>query len=223
MQRVCVDRGGWRRKIGGQRSSRMSQRLKRVLVVYSTVSGCTATIARRIGVDLIAYGARPTVLSVEEVQRVPDDYDAIVFGSGVRMGKWHREARDWIQKNLDVLSRLPVALFSVGLRGVSADRPDRRGAGEERPGARHLLGRLRAHRRVGRPAWLEAQPGEFSAMEKIALRVYPLEDGELLATGTWSTAGLPRSARSSWSTRTVRNPSCERRPQEPRCGGRARR
>ncbi len=155
----------------------MSQRLKRVLVVYSTVSGCTATIARRIGVDLIAYGARPTVLSVEEVQRVPDDYDAIVFGSGVRMGKWHREARDWIQKNLDVLSRLPVALFSVGLRGVSADgQIDEAQAKSDLERAISSAGFKHTVGSVVLPGWKRSEG--FSAMEKIALRVYPLEDGD---------------------------------------------
>ena len=74
----------------------MVERLKRVLVVFSTMSGCTATIARRVGVDLIAYGLAPVVRSVEDVAEIePGRFDAVIFGSGVRMGKFHKEARDW--------------------------------------------------------------------------------------------------------------------------------
>ncbi len=155
----------------------MSQRLKRVLVVYFTVSGCTATIARRIGVDLIAYGARPFVRSVEEVDRIAGAYDAIVFGSGVRMGKWHKEARDWIQRNLDELSSLPVALFSVGLRGVSADgHVDEAMAKSDLQRAMSSAGVTHTVGSVVLPGWKRSEG--FNAMEKIALRVYPLEDGD---------------------------------------------
>ena len=59
----------------------MDERLKKVLVVYSTLSGCTTTIAKRIGVDLIAYDARPLVASVEEMPNIDVDVDAVVFGS----------------------------------------------------------------------------------------------------------------------------------------------
>lgn len=155
----------------------MSQRLKRVLIVYSTVSGCTATIARRIGVDLIAYGARPFVRSVEEVGQLAGEYDAIVFGSGVRMGKWHREARDWIQSNLDELAGLPVALFSVGLRGVSSDgHVDEAVAQGDLQRAMSAAGIAHTVGSVVLPGWKRSEG--FSAMEKIALRVYPLEDGD---------------------------------------------
>ena len=58
----------------------MDERLKKVLVVYSTLSGCTTTIAKRIGVDLIAYDARPLVASVEEMPNIDVDVDAVVFG-----------------------------------------------------------------------------------------------------------------------------------------------
>lgn len=155
----------------------MSQRLKRVLVVYSTVSGCTATIARRIGVDLIAYGGRPFVRSVEEVGRLAGKYDAVVFGSGVRMGKWHREAREWIQNNLDELADLPVALFSVGLRGVSSDgHVDPSAAQGDLERAMSAAGVTHTVGSVVLPGWKRSEG--FSAMERVALRVYPLEDGD---------------------------------------------
>ena len=97
----------------------MSEHLKNVLVVYSTLSGCTTTIARRIGADLIAYDVKPCVASVEEMPRIDRSFDAVIFGSGMRMGKFHKEARDWLQANSDILAHLPIAFYSVGLRAAT--------------------------------------------------------------------------------------------------------
>lgn len=155
----------------------MGERLKKVLVVYSTLSGCTTTIAKRIGVDLIAYGVRPVVASVEEFPQVEGDYDAIIFGSGMRMGKFHKEAREWLQTNIDILSRVPIAFFSVGLKPAGAQ-----------PGAiaqaeRDLQDVVSSFGGAFRPTAAAVLPGwkrseGFKTMEKLALRVYPLEDGD---------------------------------------------
>ncbi len=155
----------------------MGERLKKVLVVYSTVSGCTETIAKRIGDDFIAYGACPRVVSVEEAPDFDDDLDAVVFGSGMRMGKFHKDARAWLQENLDALSRVPLALFSVGLRAV----PNQSGgvAQAERDldaAVSSLGGSLQPVGSVVLPGWKRSEG--FGTMEKLALRVYPLEDGD---------------------------------------------
>ena len=89
----------------------MLHRMEKVLIAYSTLSGCTTTIAKRIGTDFIAYGVRPQVVSVEEMPTIPSDIDAVVFGSGVRMGKFHKEARDWLTANAEFLDKHPLALF----------------------------------------------------------------------------------------------------------------
>lgn len=156
----------------------MGDRLKKVLVVYSTLSGCTATIARRIGSDLIAYNARPVVASVEELPQIDgSDVDAIVFGSGMRMGKFHKEAREWLQTNIDVLSNCPTALFSVGLRAVASQPGGAAQAERDLEGVLSSLGgSLHPAASVVLPGWKRSEG--FKAMEKLALRVYPLEDGD---------------------------------------------
>lgn len=156
----------------------MVERLKRVLVVFSTMSGCTATIARRVGVDLIAYGLAPVVKSVEDVAELePGRFDAVIFGSGVRMGKWHKEARDWLTRNEQEISRVPLALFSVGLKGVTG-----RGEVNEAQAATDLEHVMQGSQlphpvsSVVLPGWKRTEG--FNTVEKIALRVYPLEDGD---------------------------------------------
>ena len=156
----------------------MSERLKKVLVAYSTLSGCTATIAKRIGVDVIAYDARPIVASVEEMPTVSPDVDVVLFGSGMRMGKFHKEARDWLQANMGVLSQKPVGFFSVGLRAATAQSGANELAERELDAALSGMGgdHLTPVRSAVLPGWKRSEG--FNTMEKLALRVYPLEDGD---------------------------------------------
>lgn len=153
----------------------MLHRMSKVLVAYSTLSGCTTTIAKRIGCDFIAYGVRPQVVSVEEMPMIPADIDAVVFGSGVRMGKFHKEARDWLTANAEFLDKHPLALFSVGLRAAS---PQTEGLAErDLDTVMHETAHgLHPKASVVFPGWKRSEG--FTSMEKLALRVYPLAEGD---------------------------------------------
>lgn len=154
----------------------MAERLKRVLVAYSTLSGCTATIAKRIGTDLIAYAACPVVASVSEMPLVKSGYDAVIFGSGMRMGKWHKEARDWLMTNIDALSTLPVAFFSVGLLGACLSTGRNGQADHDLESAIPQASSLKPVGSVALPGWKRSEG--FNTVEKLVMRVYPLEDGD---------------------------------------------
>ena len=154
----------------------MAERLKKVLVVYATVSGCTTTIAHRIADDIIAFAARPTVASVEDLPQITHDYDAVVFGSGMRMGKWHKDARIWLQNNFDYLSTIPVACYSVGLLSANGQANSDAQAKKDLESAVASFGNLKPVGMVALPGWKRSDG--FSTMERIALKVYPLEDGD---------------------------------------------
>ncbi len=156
----------------------MISRLHRVLILFSTVSGCTATIARRIGTDLIAYGVKPQVCSVEESSGiVTESFDACILGSGVRLGRWHKDMREWVMANIEGLSHMPVALFSVGLRGVMPDRSiDKKAFSSELEASLASVGVKPTAGKAFLPGWKQSEG--FSAMEKLALRMYPLPEGD---------------------------------------------
>lgn len=156
----------------------MVRRLQRVLILYSTVSGCTETIARRIGVDLIAYGLRPTVLPVEAVETLDTDrYGAVILGSGLRLGRWHRDIRDWVARNKAALDAVPHASFTVGLHGIRPDGSfDESQVRDDLQRVMSASGMDRAQGQVFLPGWKRTEG--FSSMERIALRVYPLADGD---------------------------------------------
>lgn len=86
----------------------------KILVVYATRTGCTEDIARRIGGELRKLGGEVKVIPAASAPS-PDGFDAVVAGSGVRAGKWHRAATAWVRKHAARIKSMPHAFFTVGL------------------------------------------------------------------------------------------------------------
>lgn len=84
-----------------------------VLVAVASKHGSTWEIAQTIGEVIADYGINVTVAQVDDFADI-SDYDAIVLGSAVYMGRWMRSARTFIRKHLRVLQSRPVWLFSSG-------------------------------------------------------------------------------------------------------------
>ncbi len=53
-----------------------------------------------------------------------ENYDLVIIGSGIQAGSWTNEPREFIKKNLDILSKKRVALFVVCLDAASEDKCD---------------------------------------------------------------------------------------------------
>lgn len=86
----------------------------KVLVVYATKTGCTKTIAEDIAETLKGQGADVSIADASAAQS-PSGFDAVVIGSGVRAGRWHKSASEWVVRNADALRVMPVAMFTCGL------------------------------------------------------------------------------------------------------------
>jgi menaquinone-dependent protoporphyrinogen oxidase len=95
-------------------SMKMGAGMNKVLVVYATKSGCTTDVAKKVGDTLAEHGASVDVVPAEKAGGVAG-YDAVVVGSGVRMGQWHESARNWVAANADALKALPVAFYTCNL------------------------------------------------------------------------------------------------------------
>lgn len=127
----------------------MTQSSPRVLIVFSTSSGCTESIARRIGTDIIAHGGRPKVMNVTENPIIDETVDAVIAGSGVRVGKWHRDMLDWVRDNKDQLNTIPFAVFSVGIMSVGGDPAKVRQAQADLAKNRRIFFSAHANRECG--------------------------------------------------------------------------
>ena len=93
----------------------------KLLILYATKSGTTKTCA-----DLLAREFPRGSVEVLPVARAEsfDDYDFVILGASVRLGKLHKDMRSFLQKNAE---KLPAGrtgcYYCCGLAG-DADRYD---------------------------------------------------------------------------------------------------
>jgi menaquinone-dependent protoporphyrinogen oxidase len=87
-----------------------------VLVTYATKYGATAEIAERIAQVLRQKGLATDVLPADGVSDL-SQYKAVVLGSAVYIGRWRKEAVQFLKTNEKVLSGQLVWIFSSGPTG----------------------------------------------------------------------------------------------------------
>ena len=97
--------------------------MTKVLVAYGSRHGVTRGIAERIGEVLRSEGLDAEVAAADRVTDVRA-VDAVVVGSGVYMGRWLKEAVDFITRNEELLAARPLWLFSSGPLSTPQDTTD---------------------------------------------------------------------------------------------------
>jgi menaquinone-dependent protoporphyrinogen IX oxidase len=138
---------------------------KRVLVAYASKSGSTARIAQWMaeGIEDADAEARP----VAEVKAL--DYDLVILGAPVRVGRIHPDMVAFLEKNRERLSGVPKALFVVCLLTLLARRYLRRFKS-------HMEGDVAAYRVFGGKLGFIGRLDREYAVEagrNIALQVLP--------------------------------------------------
>ncbi|MDX3458619.1 flavodoxin domain-containing protein [Streptomyces sp. ME02-8801-2C] len=114
-----------------------------ILVTYGSKYGSTAEIAQRIGEVLTKEGLTADVRPAADVADLAP-YDAVVLGSGLYAGRWHRDARRFARRHRRALVRRPVWLFSSGPLDASAAQREI----PPTPGVRHIADQVAAHGHV---------------------------------------------------------------------------
>jgi len=84
----------------------------KILVAYASKCGSTGQVAKAIGQTLANTGATVDVRPVKDVGDL-SAYGAVVLGSAIRQGKWLPEAVKFVEAHQQVLSRVPIAYFTV--------------------------------------------------------------------------------------------------------------
>ncbi|MEU9075806.1 flavodoxin domain-containing protein [Kitasatospora sp. NPDC048538] len=116
---------------------------QKILVAYGSKHGATAGIADEIGRALDRDGFEAAVVPAADVRDVAG-YDAVILGSSLYAGHWHRDALRCAHRNAEALVERPVWLFSSGPVDSSAEQhdiPPVRGVAKE-------MGRLHAQGHV---------------------------------------------------------------------------
>ena len=89
--------------------------MKSTLIIYSTTDGQTKNICSRIG-EFLSNDTPPKIISLNEATK--DDikkYDQVIIGASIRYGKHKRELFEFININLDELTKKDNAFFSVNV------------------------------------------------------------------------------------------------------------
>ncbi len=89
--------------------------MSRVLIVYASHYGQTATIAGRLRDRLVWRGHDVDLFNVEASAPPPEHYDAVMLGSRIELGKHAKSLLQYIRDHHDRLHRLPTAFFSVSM------------------------------------------------------------------------------------------------------------
>ena len=92
--------------------------MTRILVASATRHGTTAEIAAEIA-DVLRRDVPGAVVDLRDAVNASEmtGYDAAVIGSAVYMGRWLPAARELVEGHREVLSAMPVWLFSSGPLG----------------------------------------------------------------------------------------------------------
>jgi len=161
----------------------------KILVVFATGSGCARETADLIAEELTALGHEPR-LEDAKTAPAPDGFDAVIAGSGVRAGKWHKVLGTWLGRHREALAALPLATFTVCL--MMRD-PDKHRAGVQAIGDA-VLGRL-GLKPVATglfPGWFF--PQRFGFFERLILRMMRTPVGDFRDPGAvraWARETFP--------------------------------
>ena len=85
----------------------------KALVTVASKHGATAEIGRAIADKLRETGIYVAEQTPERVNSV-DEFDAVIVGSALYMGRWMGEARDFVKENAEALNNKQVWLFASG-------------------------------------------------------------------------------------------------------------
>ena len=99
---------------------------KLILLAYATRYGSTQEVAETIAATLREDGLEVDLQSMQEVKSL-DRYDAVVLGAAIYNAKWNADAHQFVSHHQDALSKLPVAIFTLGpLSGSDAAKRNSR-------------------------------------------------------------------------------------------------
>jgi len=94
-----------------------------VLVVYGSSEGQTAKIANRVVERLQSRGHDATAVDAGALdpEFAVGDFDAVVVGSSIHVGRQQPSVRSFVEASGDALAALPTAFFQVSLSSAVDD------------------------------------------------------------------------------------------------------
>jgi len=94
------------------------------LIAYSSNTGVTAEIADRISTVLESEGINVTLVDLKKNQPNPEGYNLVLVGSGIKMGQWIKESKQFLKANHQRLHGKTALFVSCADASVSKKKAD---------------------------------------------------------------------------------------------------
>jgi menaquinone-dependent protoporphyrinogen oxidase len=86
-----------------------------ILIAYASNHGQTAKIAGALARELRREGKEVEIFDLRESSPDPGRYEAVIAGGSLHGGRHQGQLVTWVKANLDALSQIPTAFYSVSL------------------------------------------------------------------------------------------------------------
>jgi menaquinone-dependent protoporphyrinogen oxidase len=84
-----------------------------ILVAYATRYGSTQEVAERVAATLREHGLTVDVKPARQVRDL-EGYRAVVLGAPLYIGRWLKDAQNFLKRHQQALIERPVAMFTLG-------------------------------------------------------------------------------------------------------------
>ena len=106
----------------------MVTRMTKIAICYGTRYGTTTEVVQEMVKTAEELGASVEIVELKKKKKLADEienYDLIVIGSGIQVGKWTKEPLEFMKKNIETLSKQKLALFVVSGEAGEPDKRDK--------------------------------------------------------------------------------------------------
>jgi menaquinone-dependent protoporphyrinogen oxidase len=84
-----------------------------ILLAYASTYGSTREVAERVASILRDEGVAVDLREMQAVATLTG-YGAVVLGAPIYLGRWHPDARHFLERHHEALMARPVAIFALG-------------------------------------------------------------------------------------------------------------
>lgn len=146
-------------------------RLKRILILYSTVDGHTLEIGQRLVRRLATRGHDATLCELTAAGATPPrplaDWDVVVIGASIRYGRFRGAVTRFVHDHEALLARRPTAFFGVN----AVARKPLKATPQTNPYVRRFLARVPWRPTLGAVFGGKIDYPRYNALERNVIRL----------------------------------------------------